>query len=111
MRKQKKPITAGKQKAMLFIGVFLVTVALFMGSFAFSMQMILNPVDDKSSEEKSLAEENQRLKQELNLLQDQYDVLEAKQSKKPTPTKAPEVKKSTFESYDDDYDDDYEDED
>lgn len=106
MKKSKKPISATKQKSMFFAGVILMAVAIFMSSFAFSMQMILNPVNDKSTTEINLEEENQRLKQDLNLLQDQYDILEAKQkNKKSTSSKTSVGSTAKSEKNTDDYDD------
>lgn len=72
---QNRPASSKGRKAALIIGIILLCVSVFMGSFVFSFKMILNPADDKSSVEETLTAENKKLKEDVSILQDQFDVV------------------------------------
>lgn len=65
--------TPGK-KVLLVLGVFFVVVAVFVGSFAFSFQMMIGAASN--AEDSALMQENQRLREENQRMQDQITVLE-----------------------------------
>lgn len=63
---------------MFIIGVVFLAISVFLGAFVFAFNMILNPADDSSSKEQALIEENKRLRQEVQLLEDQLSVATSK---------------------------------
>lgn len=74
---QVKKKGAKGRKAMLIIGIIILNISIFMAAFVFSFNMIINPVEKRDTQVQTLTEENKKLKNDSQLLQDQLDVVES----------------------------------
>ena len=75
---QPKKQSAKGHKAMVIIGIILLNISLFLAAFVFSYSLILNPVAERDSKVESLTQENEKLKIDVQLMEDQLDVVESK---------------------------------
>lgn len=64
-------------RPMLVIGIILLNISLFLAAFVLSFNMIVNPIEQRDEQVRSLTEENVKLKSDAKLLQDQLDVVES----------------------------------
>lgn len=69
--------SAGGRKSMLIIGIILLVISLFLASFVFSYYIIIDPVGTQNSELRNLTRENEQLRNDAQLLQDQLSVVES----------------------------------
>lgn len=74
---QPKKQSAKGHKAMVIIGIILLNISLFLAAFVFSYSLILNPVAERDSKVESLTQENEKLKIDVQLMEDQLDVVES----------------------------------
>lgn len=64
-------------RPMLVIGIILLNISLFLAAFVLSFNMIVNPIEQRDEQVRTLTEENVKLKSDAKLLQDQLDVVES----------------------------------
>ena len=64
-------------RPMLVIGIILLNISLFLAAFVLSFNMIVNPIEQRDEQVRTLTEENVKLKSDTKLLQDQLDVVES----------------------------------
>ena len=64
-------------RPLLVIGIILLNISIFMAAFVFSFNMIVNPIGQRDEEIRLLTEENIKLKNDTQLLQDQVDVMQS----------------------------------
>ena len=64
-------------RPLLVIGIILLNISLFMAAFVFSFNMIMNPIGQRDEEVRTLTEENIKLRNDTQLLQDQVDVMQS----------------------------------
>ncbi len=64
-------------RPLLVIGIILLNISLFLAAFVMAFTLIVNPIAERDSQVKTLTEENTKLKNDAQLLQDQLDVVES----------------------------------
>ena len=96
-------------RPLLVIGIILLNISLFLAAFVLAFTLIVNPIAERDAQVRTLTEENTKLKNDAQLLQDQLDVVESeldtykKQSGRSTSSSS-----ARTSSDDEDGDDDYE---
>lgn len=112
----KRKVSPGRKILMAF-GILFVSIAVFLGSFVFSFNLIINAANQKKVDDGTLQSENAKLKEDVQILEDKNKILQAeidrytgrssaKSTAKPTAKKSvsddDESKKSSGRDYDED---------
>lgn len=71
-----KKTTAGRKVLMIF-GIFFLSVAVFLASFVFSFNFIINASNQEQMDDGSIEAENAKLKEDIQILEDQNKILQA----------------------------------
>ena len=64
-------------RPLLVIGIILLNISLFLAAFVLAFTLIVNPIAERDAQVRTLTEENTKLKNDAQLLQDQLDVVES----------------------------------
>lgn len=64
-------------RPLLVIGIVLLNISLFLAAFVLAFTLIVNPIAERDEQVRTLTEENIKLKNDAQLLQDQLDVVES----------------------------------
>ena len=73
---EKKQSSAGR-KTLMIVGILFVSIAVFLGSFVFSFNMIINAANQKKVDDGSIEAENAKLKEDVQILEDKNKILQA----------------------------------
>ena len=80
----KKGSARGRKTLMVF-GILFIIAGVFLGSFACSFQVMIQAAQSEETDENTLQSENAKLKEDVQLLQDQITILQAELDRyKPT---------------------------
>lgn len=80
----KKRSAKGRKTLMVF-GILFIISGVFLGSFACSFQVMIQAAQAEETDENTLQSENAKLKEDVQLLQDQITILQAELDRyKPT---------------------------
>ena len=72
----KKPSYKGRKTLVVF-GLLFILAGVFIGSFACSFQVMIQAENSSKTDENSIEAENRKLKENVQLLQDQITILES----------------------------------
>ena len=92
-KKQKKPTGKGRKTLVVFGLIFILT-GVFLAAFTCSFQIMIQAENESKNDQTSVEAENQRLKENIQLLQDQLTILESERDKNSSSAKPTSTAKS-----------------
>ena len=95
-------------RPLLVIGIILLNISLFLAAFVLAFTLIVNPIAERDDQVRTLTEENTKLKNDAQLLQDQLDVVESELDTYKKQNGRSSSSSSSRTASDDEDDDDYE---
>ena len=95
-------------RPLLVIGIILLNISLFLAAFVLAFTLIVNPIAERDAQVRTLIEENTKLKNDAQLLQDQLDVVESEIDTYKRQNGRASSSSSSRTTSDDEDDDDYE---
>ncbi len=92
-KKQKKSTGKGRKTLVVFGLIFILT-GVFLAAFTCSFQIMIQAENESKNDQTSVEAENQRLKENIQLLQDQLTILESERDKNSSSAKPTSTAKS-----------------
>ena len=92
-KKQKKSTGKGRKTLVVFGLIFILT-GVFLAAFTCSFQIMIQAENESKNDQTSVEAENQRLKENIQLLQDQLSILESDRDKNSSSAKPTSTAKS-----------------
>lgn len=92
-KKQKKSTGKGRKTLVVFGLIFILT-GVFLASFTCSFQIMIQAENESKNDQISVEAENKRLKENVQLLQDQLTILESERDKNSSSAKPTSTAKS-----------------
>lgn len=92
-KKQKKSTSKGRKTLVVFGLIFILT-GVFLAAFTCSFQIMIQAENESKNDQTSVEAENKRLKENVQLLQDQLTILESERDKNSSSAKPTSTAKS-----------------
>ena len=93
-KKQKKSTGKGRKTLVVF-GLLFILSGVFLAAFTCSFQVMIQAENESKNDENSVEAENKRLKENVQLLQDQITILEAERDRSSSSAKPSSSAKSS----------------